>query len=207
MRRTDLFPRPLGNLAVSRRAFLQSALAAVPVFAAPMFGARLMADTVLHGHGQIKPPEPVPDVKLVRENGALTTLPRLVEGYATAVQFMFTSCTTTCPIQAAIFGRVQAKLPDMAARKLQLLSLSIDPSADTPEALSAWLRRFHAGPGWIAAAPPAADAALVQKFFGTGSDASDHSNQVSILDRQGRLVWRTYELPAAEEVISVLRKI
>jgi protein SCO1/2 len=206
MRRTDCLRRS-ESAALSRRSFLQSLLVAVPVFAAPLFGAQLLTDTAIHGHGQIKPPEPVPGVKLVRDNGASTTLPRLAEGHATAVQIMFTSCTTTCPIQAAIFGRVQAKLPDMAARKVQLLSISMDPTTDTPEALTAWLRRFHAGPGWIAAAPTAADAARVQKFFGTGSDASDHSNQVSILDRQGRLVWRTYELPAAEEVVSVLRKI
>jgi protein SCO1/2 len=197
---------------VSRRGFVQSLLLAAPVFASPVFSASFFstpapADKVIHGHGQIKPPLPVPDVKLVSNDGASTTLPRLVEGHVTAVQIMFTSCTTTCPIQAAIFGRVQAKLPDMGARGLQLLSISIDPNTDTPQALSHWLRRFHAGPAWIAAAPSATDARLLRDFFGKGGDAADHSNQVSILDRQGRLVWRTFELPAAEEIISVLQKI
>jgi protein SCO1 len=192
--------------ALSRRSFLQALLSASTVFAVPGFALASQEAPIIRGHGQIRPPEPVPDVKLVSQEGASTRLLDLVEGHATAVQLMFTSCTTTCPIQAAIFQRVQTKLPDMAARKLQLLSLSIDPKTDTPKALSAWLRRFHAGPTWIAAAPAVADAQRVQDFFGKGSDSSDHSNQVSILDRQGRLVWRTFELPAAEEIIGVLQK-
>ncbi len=198
--------------AVSRRSFLQTLLCAAPAVAVPLFAGRGFAvppqgTPVLHGHGQVKPPQAVPNVKLIRYDGAATTLPILAENHATAVQLMFTACTSICPIQAAIFEHVQSKLPDMAARRMQLLSLSIEPKYDTPEALSTWLRRFHAGPSWIAAATATADARLLRDFFGKGSNAADHSSQVSIVDRQGRLFWRTYELPAAEEIIEVLEKI
>jgi protein SCO1/2 len=175
----------------SRRTFLQAlAVAASPI----------------RGHGKINPPVAVPNIPLVRHDGASTRLLPLVAGHATAVQLMFTACTTTCPIQAAIFARVETKLPDMAARRLQLLSLSIDPEDDTPKALSAWRRRFHAGPYWIAAAPDVADLPSMQEFFGKGALA-DHSTQVHILDRQGRLVWRTFEMPTAEEIAEVLQRI
>lgn len=204
-------------VSVSRRSFLHGLFFSAPIIARPIFAVTgvaapllappMQANPLVSGHGRIKPPEPVPEVKLTRDDGAATTLLRVVEGHATAVQLMFTSCTTTCPIQAAIFGRVQSRIPDMAGRKLQLLSLSIDPKTDTPKAMSAWLRRFHAGPAWIAAAPALADAQRLRDFFGKGSDSADHSNQVSILDRQGRLVWRTFELPAAEEIVAVLQKV
>jgi len=174
----------------SRRSFLQALLAA----------------PILHGHGKIDPPVPVPDVALVRYDGVFTTLSPMVRGHATAVQLMFTSCTTTCPIEAAIFERVQEMLPGMADRGIQLLSLSIDPRDDTPKALSAWLRRFHAGPNWIAAAPAIADLPRLRDFFEKGGDSS-HSTQVQILDRGGRLVWRTYELPVPGEIAGVLQRI
>jgi protein SCO1 len=176
----------------SRRSFLQAVLASVPV---------------IRGHGKINPPVPVPDVALLRHDGVSLALPLLAKGHATAVQLMFTACTTTCPIQAAIFQRVQTKLPTMAAHAIQLLSLSIDPEDDTPTALSSWRRRFHAGPTWIAAAPALADVPRLQEFFGKGGDLADHSTQVHILDRQGRLVWRTFEMPAAEEITAILQKI
>jgi protein SCO1/2 len=118
---------------------------------------------------------------------------------------MFTSCTTTCPIQAVIFQHVQSMLPDMATRKIQLLSLSINPEEDNAAALAAWRRRFHACPEWIAAAPVAAKSQDVQTFFGRANGSyADHSTHV---DRRGRLVWRTNELPAADEIASILRRV
>jgi protein SCO1/2 len=121
---------------------------------------------------------------------------------------MFTECSTTCPIQAAIFHRVQRLVPDMAGRGIQLLSLSVDPAADTPKALSAWLKHYDAGPSWIAAAPSTQDGPLLQSFFGRASVGyADHSTQVTIVDRHCRLVWRTNELPAAEEIAGVLQRV
>ncbi len=182
---------------VSRRAFLQAAVAL------PVLGGVQTAD-----HGRIRPPLPAPDIKLVLNDGAGSSLSKLASGHATAVQLMFTECTTTCPIQAAIFQRVQRLLPNAAATGIQLLSLSVNPAADTPAALSAWLRRFHAGPNWIGASASAADTSLVRSFFGKANGGfADHSTQVNILDRQGRLVWRTIELPTSEEIAGVLQKL
>jgi protein SCO1/2 len=169
--------------------------------------AAIVAPIIIHGHGRISPPVPAPDIAMVRHDGVSTTLAALVRGHATAVQLMFTSCTTTCPIEAAIFERVQRTVPHMEQRGIQLLSLSIDPENDTPKAMSAWLRRFHAGPNWIAAAPAASDVAKLNAIFGKSGDSADHSTQVQILDRNGRLVWRTFELPRPEEIAGVLQKL
>jgi protein SCO1/2 len=65
---------------------------------------------------------------------------------------MFTGCSTVCPIQGAWFAALQVAMAAEHGTTLRLLSLSIDPLADDPAALSAWLRRFGAGPAWSAAA-------------------------------------------------------
>lgn len=177
---------------ISRRSFLQAAL---------------VAPQVIRGHGKINPPAPVPDVELLRYDGARTRFLPAVKGHATAVHLMFTSCSTTCPIQAAIFRRVQDSLPGMEKSGIQLLSLSIDPEDDTPATLTAWLRHYHAGPAWIAAAPVPRDLQRVQEFFGKGNDFSGHSTQVHILDRSGALVYRTIELPTPGEIADTLRRV
>jgi protein SCO1/2 len=159
-------------------------------------------------HGRIRPPLPAPDIALVAQDGAGTTLPRLLANRVTALQLMFTACTTTCPIQGAIFARVQKLIPDQLARGIQLVSLSVDPANDTSAALSRWLRRFGARPGWRAASPRPADVDQVRAFFGAGRTASDnHSTQVQLFDRSGALVWRTGELPEAEEVAGLLERL
>jgi protein SCO1/2 len=167
----------------------------------------LSAIPIIRGHGQIKPPLPVPDMALMRHDGASIRLLSQLRGRVTAVQLIFTSCTTTCPIEAAIFQRVQNMLPNMNAQGIQLLSLSVDPETDTPGALSAWRHRYHASSNWIAAVPLKAEVPGLRDFFQNGGNSSDHSTQVHIIDREGRLVWRTYELPAAQEVAAVLQKV
>jgi protein SCO1/2 len=159
-------------------------------------------------HGRVNPPVPVPDIGVIRHDGVATTLAALCRGHATALQVMFTACKTTCPIQGAIFARVQRLLPDQLARGVQLVSLSVDPAHDDPRALTLWLRRFHARPGWIAVAPRPADVERVRDFAGRGRSVTDnHSTQVQLLDRDARLVWRTSELPEAEELAAALRKM
>ncbi|HVV16895.1 MAG TPA: SCO family protein [Polyangia bacterium] len=185
----------------SRRALLAGA-AVLPAIRLAR-GAEPAAD-----HGRIRPPVPAPDIPLVGNDGGATTLPRLLAARATALQVMFTACRTTCPIQGAIFARVQKLIPDQVARGIQLVSLSVDPAHDTSAALTRWLRRFGARPGWRAAAPRPADVDQVRAFFGAGRTASDnHSTQVQLFDRAGALVWRTGELPEAEEVAALLRRI
>ncbi len=190
----------------SRRRFLKAALAA-PAFALTGVVGELAAETAVERQGEISPPAAVPEVRVVCHDGAARTLPELLHGHATAVQLMFTSCISTCPMAAAIFQRVQSRIPDMAQRNMQLLSLSVEPKVDTPKALAAWLRRFHAGPSWIAAVSDISDGRVIRSFFGDGKISGDHSSQVSIIDRQGRMVWRTFALPQAEEIIAALQKI
>jgi protein SCO1/2 len=193
---------------LSRRAFLHSLTATSLLLAARIAHTQSVAVTPNSDHGRIKPPVAVPDVPLLKYDGRKTSLAALTLGHATAVQLMFTTCTTTCPIQAAIFQHVQSMLPDMAARKIQLLSLSVNPEDDNAAALAAWRSRFHAGPAWIAAAPGSANNSDVQTFFGRANGSyADHSTQVNIVDRHGHLVWRTNELPAAQEIAAILGKL
>jgi protein SCO1 len=142
------------------------------------------------------------------DDGTSTRMATLLHGKATALHLVFTQCTTTCPIQGAIFEKVQGLLPDQTKHSVQLLSLSIDPEADTPEALHLWLQRFHGRPGWIAAAPRIDDLPAIRSFFGDGDRAvGNHITQVQIIDRNGALIWRTFDLPSPESIASMLRKI
>lgn len=158
------------------------------------------------GVGPVMPAVAAPALPLRRHDGAAPMLAAQLRGAPTAVQLMFTGCSTVCPIQGALFSTLQAELlaeHDTAAR---LLSLSIDPLADDPAALSAWLRRFGARPTWSAAAPAleALDP-MLSLFKGSAAAGDRHTGQVYVFDRQARLVWRTSELPPAAEVRAALR--
>lgn len=188
----------------SRRRFCTAAAAAACAIHAP----RTSAQGVGADHGRVNPPVPVPGVPVRCADGTSRSLADLLRGRSTALHLMYTSCTTVCPIQAAIFERVQLLLPDQTDRNIQLLSLSVDPTTDTPEALQAWLRKVRARAGWIAVAPAMKDLDELLKLFGQGRDAiENHATQVNIINRQGELIWRTLGLPSADSIADILRKV
>lgn len=156
--------------------------------------------------GPIRQRVAAPAVRLLRHDGRAPMLAEQLRGGATVVQLMFTGCSAVCPLQGALFAGLQARLAKEGMADVRLLSLSIDPLGDDPAALRGWLQRYGAASTWSAAAPAMADLEPMLTLLGkTGTNAGDrHTGKLSVFDRNGRLAWRTAELPPAGEVIDAL---
>ena len=90
----------------------------------------------------------VPAVTLVRDDGKRVSLPaELDDGRPVALNFVYTSCTTICPLTSQIFSQFQDRLGDKRAR-VHLVSISIDPEQDTPARLRDYAKQYGAQPGW-----------------------------------------------------------
>jgi protein SCO1/2 len=187
-------------------------LAAAAACAAPLgfsVAPPVRAVVVASDHGRVDPPVAIPNVPVrCAGDGASAGLAGMLRGRATALHLMFTGCSSVCPMQGAIFERVQELLPDQQTHGIQLMSFSIDPLADTPRAMRAWLERFDAREGWIAVAPMLEDLSRMLDLFGQGQNALEtHATQVSIIDRRADLVFRTPELPSADAIANMLRRV
>ena len=89
-----------------------------------------------------------PAVMLVRADGKSVSLPHeLDDGRPVLLNFIFTTCSSLCPLTSRTLEEFQDKLGPEAAR-VHLMSISIDPEQDTPARLSEYSRKFHAGPQW-----------------------------------------------------------
>jgi protein SCO1/2 len=195
--------KPAGRFDGARRRCLARIAAAS---LAPLGCARSSAHASI---GPVEPPLPAPAVRLVDHERRVLTLAQLLRGRVSALQSMFTGCSTVCPLQGAMFASVQEALSSAPLEHRQLVSISIDPLGDTPQSLQAWRLRFGAGDDWIAALPAAADLDALQRAFGDARpEALDrHSTQVLFFDADARLRWRSGELPSAREVLAVLRQL
>lgn len=90
----------------------------------------------------------MPDVKVVGMDGAETSLlAELSTDKPVMVNFIFTTCTTICPVMTGVLSQVQKELGPEAAN-VRMISFSIDPEYDTPERLREYAERFKAGPQW-----------------------------------------------------------
>jgi len=65
------------------------------------------------------------------------------------MDFIYTSCTTVCPVLSALLGQVQGRLGDQLGKDVVLVSVSVDPTRDTPQRLKAYAARYQAQPGWV----------------------------------------------------------
>lgn len=63
-------------------------------------------------------------------------------GRYVVLNFVFTHCVTVCPITTGQMIRVQEASKEIAASRLHLVSFSVDPGRDTPEAMLAHAQGF-----------------------------------------------------------------
>jgi protein SCO1/2 len=90
----------------------------------------------------------IPDVSLVRQDGTQVKLrEELNDERPVVLAFIFTSCTTVCPLTSHTLSELQTKLGSERDR-VHLVSISIDPEQDTPARLRAYAKTFNAGPEW-----------------------------------------------------------
>jgi protein SCO1 len=123
-------------------------------------------------------------------------------GRPVLMHFVFTGCSSTCPTQLRDLAAVREALPPAVRSRLQWLSVSVDPLADTPAALAAFAQRMGAQqPGWrFLTGKPAALAPLYDRMqvFDPGASApgpDDHRTQLYLYAADGRLLQRFRGVP------------
>jgi protein SCO1/2 len=90
----------------------------------------------------------VPSVKLVRDDGKVVSLrDEMNDGRPIVLNFIFTTCSSICPVMSSIFSQFEHRL-GTEADKVHLMSISIDPEQDTPARLREYAKKFNAGEDW-----------------------------------------------------------
>jgi cytochrome oxidase Cu insertion factor (SCO1/SenC/PrrC family) len=85
----------------------------------------------------------VPDFTLTERTGQPVARRDLL-GRVWLANFVYTHCTETCPLQSAVLARLQAEVP---APDFRLVSITVDPTRDTPAVLARYAERYGADPG------------------------------------------------------------
>jgi protein SCO1/2 len=132
------------NLLLARSARLGLLLAVVLILQ-PIVEAQTQSDP----EGQRETRQNIPDVELVDQDGKTVHLySDLLKGRVAALSFIFTTCTTICPLIGANLGRLQTELGESLGEGVELISVSVDPATDTPQRMKTWGAQFGAKAGW-----------------------------------------------------------
>jgi protein SCO1/2 len=155
----------------------------------------------------------VPEFSLVERSGKAITLTNL-RGTIWVADFIYTTCTDTCPLQTVEMGRLQEEWKHKPG--LKLVSFSVDPEKDTAEVLSRYADRYKAdSQRWLFLTGAKDEITrLVQQGFKlsavpvVNAESSEgvimHSPRFVLVDRQGQI--RGYYDSRDQQALERLKK-
>ncbi|HSG96717.1 MAG TPA: copper chaperone PCu(A)C [Woeseiaceae bacterium] len=86
-----------------------------------------------------------PNVPLITQDGeTVRFFDDLIEDKIVAINFIYTTCVDSCPLETAQLVKVQQILGDRLGKDVYFYSISIDPDHDTPTVLKEYKERFGA---------------------------------------------------------------
>jgi protein SCO1 len=147
----------------------------------------------------------IPNVRVLDQNGhALDFYSDLIKGRNVAINFIFTTCTTVCPVLSATFRRVQVELENSHS-DVKLISVSVDPTVDTPERLRDFAEKFKAGPGWTFVTGDKTEIDSLLQRLGAGvGNKNDHTSMILIGNDPADVWTRTYGLSSPSVIMKVI---
>ncbi|MHC5028386.1 MAG: SCO family protein [Planctomycetota bacterium] len=121
------------------------------------------------------------------------------------MDFVYTTCTTICPVLSALFTQVQKKLGDDVGNGITLVSMSVDPIRDTPQRMKAYSAKHGAGDGWIwlTGHKPIVDDVLTGLGAYT-TNFEEHPSMVLIGDGQTGEWKRLFGFPNPDRIVQVV---
>ncbi len=151
---------------------------------------------------------PLKDFELVSMAGEETSLLKELDtDRPVMVNFIFTTCTTICPVMSGIFAQVQKELGP-ASSEVRMISVSIDPEYDTPERLREYAERFEAGPQWQFLTGDIDDVVAVQKSFDVYRGNKMSHEPTTLLRKSASDPWvRLDGIASADEIVAEYRQL
>ena len=150
----------------------------------------------------------VPDVTLINQDGVKVNLRKLLFcDSPVLVDFVYTTCTTICPVLSINFANFQKTLIDERG-SYRLVSISIDPEFDTPPAMKTYLKRYNAKPGWDFLTGSREDISRVLKVFNVYTRNKMNHLPVTLLKSPTDNRWvRIYGLMGTSELLVEYEKV
>lgn len=117
-----------------------------------------------------------------------------LEGKTSVLAMIYTSCEYSCPLIIQEMNKIKNKMASGTSDKVRYVLVSMDPSRDTPQVLKKFASKRKLPSDWILltakneGAVRELSAVLGITYKKTGKEFA-HSNLISILDRNGVIVF------------------
>lgn len=149
------------------------------------------------------------DTVLLNQNGEKMRLySDLLKGKTVIINSFFATCQGSCLPMSRNLARVQDALGDRLGKDAVIISISVDPTVDTPPALKAYAKKLNARPGWYFMTGDKQNVDFALKKLGQFvDDKQDHLNIFIIGNERTGLWKKAFGLASPEELVKVVNSV
>ena len=149
------------------------------------------------------------DVLLVNQNGEKMRLySDLLQGKTVIINSFFATCQGSCLPMMRNLEKVQEALGDRLGKDARIISISVDPTVDTPAALKAYAAKLEAKPGWYFMTGDKESVDFALKKLGQFVDTKESHLNIFIIGNEKTGLWKkAFGLAKSEELVKVVDSV
>lgn len=149
------------------------------------------------------------DVELINQDGQKVRFySDVLKNKVVIINTFFTSCTSVCPPMNRNFERVQEALGERLGKDAFLVSITVDPTTDTPPRLKEYSGRFHARQGWIFLTGKKENVDWALYKLGQYVEARDDHTTIIIIGNEPKGLWKkAFGLAKPDELVKIVEDV
>ena len=149
------------------------------------------------------------DVVLINQNGQkMRFYSDLLQGKVVIINSFFGTCQGSCLPMNRNLEKVQQALGDHVGKDVHIISISVDPTVDTPASLKEYAKTLHARPGWYFLSGDKQNVDFALKKLGQYVDVrEDHLNTIIIGNERTGLWKKAFGLAQSDELVKVVLSV
>lgn len=149
------------------------------------------------------------DVLLVNQDGVkMRFYNDLLRDKVVIINSFFGTCTGVCLPLNRNLEKVQAALGDRMGKSVHIISISVDPTVDTPASLKAYAKKLHARPGWFFLTGNKQDVDFALKKIGHFVEQKESHLNIFIIGNERTGLWKkAFGLASSDELFKVVESV
>ena len=149
------------------------------------------------------------DVELVNQDGQKMRLySDLLQGKTVIINSFFATCQGSCLPMMRNLEKMQEALGDRLGKDARMISISVDPTVDSPPALKAYAKKLHAKPGWYFMTGTKESVEFALKKLGQFVDTKESHLNIFIIGNEKTGLWKkAFGLAKSEELVKVVDSV
>jgi protein SCO1 len=149
------------------------------------------------------------DTVLINQNGErMRFYTDLMKDKTVIIDTFFATCQASCLPLNRNLAQIQEALGDRLGKDAHILSISVDPTVDTPTLLKAYAKKLNARPGWYFLTGDKENVELILKKLGQFvEDKNGHLNLFLIGNDRTGLWKKAFGLAKSEELMKVVNSV